>query len=420
MPPIVTPLLQNPVVAKGCNCIRSRCLKGYCECFAAARSCVRLCSCVSCANVYGARPDQPGRDAACLHPVPSAPVPAVKLTKLSQSKPKPGPRSARQQSARSRLQDDTQSRDEAPLKQQGTQYEQAQARDGLLAKRQGLDSLVAAAAAVEGDECAPAAPAMHSITQVHPLAHQLCSPAWDCLLPAAPLQAWRDAAGLHPAGAGSTASAAVTHLRLALPEEEAQAQPRVCYLLPAGTLLDSRISYTVTSGTVTGLSDLPQPFRSASEQGFRPTRTDLRPTAQPLVGLPPPPAADAEQVPEQATQDVNAHGRQRGAASATTSEDSKASASQLAAVKQAAPAPVDDVALLCPDGSSIAFSKHHSAVEAEQDVIAGGCSDQLVRTTNTWLQTAAFMAMPLASLVHSRRLAMGGHRVAAARADCDF
>lgn len=37
--------------SKGCNCTRSRCLKKYCECFAAGVSCSSSCKCVSCSNV---------------------------------------------------------------------------------------------------------------------------------------------------------------------------------------------------------------------------------------------------------------------------------------------------------------------------------------------------------------------------------
>ena len=37
----------------GCHCKRSRCLKKYCDCFAAGSTCGKHCRCIGCCNVEG-------------------------------------------------------------------------------------------------------------------------------------------------------------------------------------------------------------------------------------------------------------------------------------------------------------------------------------------------------------------------------
>ena len=37
-------------VQKSCHCTRSKCLKGYCDCFNAGRFCTEFCKCVGCCN----------------------------------------------------------------------------------------------------------------------------------------------------------------------------------------------------------------------------------------------------------------------------------------------------------------------------------------------------------------------------------
>ena len=47
---------RKKVAGAGCTCTRSRCLKRYCDCFAAGEACAPSCRCVDCGNSGGPRP----------------------------------------------------------------------------------------------------------------------------------------------------------------------------------------------------------------------------------------------------------------------------------------------------------------------------------------------------------------------------
>ena len=54
---------RKKVAGAGCTCTRSRCLKRYCDCFAAGETCSPQCRCLDCGNLG------PGQ-----HPMPPPPV----------------------------------------------------------------------------------------------------------------------------------------------------------------------------------------------------------------------------------------------------------------------------------------------------------------------------------------------------------
>lgn len=222
--------MQNPVIVRGCNCLRSRCLKCYCECFAAARACLNICCCKDCENVYGIRPVS--SNAARAHPATldlsgADDAPPLKVDPF----PKPSPRNpcpALHQQPPETSRADSQ---DTSAGQRGAAATATQ----LPAKRRGLDNLFAAVDAVEGDTHAQ-----------KPRLWQPLSPTWDHLLPFKPSDTTTTSARrVHQA------AQPVHCLRRAATAEEAAMAPRTCYLLPAGTPLDNRAQYTVREYDVT-------------------------------------------------------------------------------------------------------------------------------------------------------------------------
>eukprot|EP01139_Manchomonas_bermudensis_P019460 Amastigsp_a676824_32.p1 type:complete len:268 gc:universal Amastigsp_a676824_32:77-880(+) len=55
---------------RGCKCLRSRCLKKYCECFSAGVACTADCVCVDCYNTAPHRDLNPAPEHEHLHEVP--------------------------------------------------------------------------------------------------------------------------------------------------------------------------------------------------------------------------------------------------------------------------------------------------------------------------------------------------------------
>jgi len=45
---------NSEAAVKSCNCTRSKCLKGYCDCFNAGRFCNEFCKCCNCCNKVAA------------------------------------------------------------------------------------------------------------------------------------------------------------------------------------------------------------------------------------------------------------------------------------------------------------------------------------------------------------------------------
>lgn len=91
--------MQNPLVAKGCKCTKSRCIKGYCECFSAGRGCLAICGCQDCANVLGKRPPMPEEADYLAHEPVRVPTKAAAAKaargpsppELADAAPKPAP-----------------------------------------------------------------------------------------------------------------------------------------------------------------------------------------------------------------------------------------------------------------------------------------------------------------------------------------
>lgn len=254
-------MLQNPTLFKGCNCVKSRCIKAYCECYAAGRACAGICCCKDCANEHGVRPAHPAV------PVPDADLAslAAPLASLSQSASAAAaqplampPPLAPLAASRALVSTSTLVRaphgTTAAAESDGESAAPAGLRRGprtaataALDKRQNLDDLIAAAEVVEASELPASA------------LHQLLSPGWAHMRPgAAELHVQCDGPPQRPAAPpppplptpwhaerAGLAQSAPKRLRRATCDEAATAPPQTCFLLPAGTPVDNAMRYSV-------------------------------------------------------------------------------------------------------------------------------------------------------------------------------
>jgi Tesmin/TSO1-like CXC domain, cysteine-rich domain len=218
-------------VAKGCKCTKSRCIKGYCECFSAGRGCTELCGCADCANELGIRPPLPGEPENSQKR--GRALSQVTFTKLHEPgtahdgefrvlQHSHGPRNVRRKTGRPR--------GRPAVKRNTCMSPPQSSAAGCIAPRNLLDDLIAATDAVEAGEM----PAQPSATPTRHADRKLLSGDWADLLPSqAELQRLQQFAA---ARAIDGSSGCVSGSRL----------PQACFLLPAGTPVDARTRYVVT------------------------------------------------------------------------------------------------------------------------------------------------------------------------------
>ena len=258
-------IVQNPTVSKGCNCVKSRCIKAYCECYAAGRACAGICCCMDCANEHGVRPKQaavqvPDADfcslaapAACLsqgasvaavQPLAVAPLAPNRRVASTSTVPR-----LSRPSSRATSESDGESAAVVPA---GLRHAPHAAATMPQEKRHNLDDLIAAAEVVEASEVPPGA------------LQQLLSPGWALPRPgAASMHVHCDAPAPQsqpalcapappmplpapwPAGRSDLPQSAPKRLRRATHSEADAAAPQTVFLLPAGTPVDSAMHYTV-------------------------------------------------------------------------------------------------------------------------------------------------------------------------------